>query len=283
MVNKKGIFKPHFVEARDLPDLWFRAVYDCLEKGHAFKIDKGSYEGQQRFEYDYFIGHVAYPEHGSETIEILPQIPKSFGIPNPVELGYVYGDENHERSYVEYVMSDRKEPGEAYTYGERLTKARLDGDKLAWWEKEDKNIINRDRKVDGNIVFEKDRHLYLNQIEEIIDTYKKFGHRNNQTVLQIAEPTDRILKDPPCLRQIDTRIQDNMLNFIIYFRSWDLWGGLPANLAAIESLHKYMADSIGVDQGVFIVESKGLHLYDYVWKLAEQRTGLEGIIKSKQE
>jgi thymidylate synthase len=275
-------FKPYFVESRDLPDLWFRAVYDILQKGQVFKIDKGSFEGQKRLEYDFFIGHVRDPSFGSGTHEILPQIPPSFGIPNPVDLAYVYGGEGYSRSYVEYVMTPRKEPGESYTYGERLTKARLSGDKLAWWEGENDKIINRKKEVDGTIVFEEDGELFLNQIEEVIDTYKRFGLRNNQLVLQVAEPTDRLLKDPPCLRQIDTRIQDGRLHFIVTFRSWDLWAGLPANLAAIEYLQKYMALCVGVEQGEMIVESKGLHLYDYVWELAQKRTQLEGIIKGKE-
>ena len=76
-------------------------------------------------------------------------------------------------------------------------------------------------------------------------------------VLQIAHPTDTLLLDPPCLRSIDTRIQDNKLHFVIYFRSWDLWGGFPANLAAIQQMKEYMASQIGVEDGEIIASSKG--------------------------
>jgi len=127
------------------------------------------------------------------------------------------------------------------------------------------------REVDGKIVFEKDGQLYLNQIEWVIDTYKKYGHRNNQMVLQVAHPSDLTLLDPPCLRSIDTRIQDHALHFFVYFRSWDLWNGLPANLAAIQHLKEYMAAEIGVTDGEMIVESKGLHLYGYAEDLAKLR------------
>ena len=78
-----------------------------------------------------------------------------------------------------------------------------------------------------------------------------------------------LLQDPPCLRSIDTRIQDNKLVFIVYFRSWDLFGGMPANLGAIQLMKEYMAAEIGVDPGETIASSKGLHLYDYAWELAE--------------
>ncbi|MBW1840305.1 MAG: thymidylate synthase [Deltaproteobacteria bacterium] len=258
--------KIHKIEARDLPDLWFQAVHDILDHGRRFKIDRGSYAGQTRLEYDYFTGHVKYPG----THPLLPDIPLACGIPDPVEEAYIYGGEGYERSYIEYLMSSRKEPGESYTYGERLTRAPLTGDKLSWWEADNAEIIDK-RAVDGKAVFEESGQLYLNQIEWVIQTYKTHGSRNNQMVLQVAHPSDLTLLDPPCLRSIDTRIQDETLHFMVYFRSWDLWGGLPANLAAIQNLKEYMAGEIGVKDGGMIVESKGLHLYGYAEDLAKLR------------
>jgi len=109
----------------------------------------------------------------------------------------------------------------------------------------------------------------LNQIELLIWTYKNKGYRNNQMVLQVAHPTDMLLQDPPCLRQIDTRIQDGKLHFMVYFRSWDLWGGFPANLGGIQLLKEYCASEIGVEDGEIIATSKGLHIYDYSFDLAK--------------
>jgi thymidylate synthase len=254
------------VDARDLPDLWFQAVNNILDSGRRFQIDRGSYEGQTRLEYDYFMGHVKYPG----TVPLIPDIPPSCGIPNPVEHDYIYGGNGYERAYIEYLMSARKEPGESYTYGERLTKVPITRDKLAWWESKEKDIVDI-REIDGKVVFEENGALYLNQIEWIVDTYNKYGHRNNQMVLQVAHPSDMTLLDPPCLRHIDTRIQDNTLYFFVYFRSWDLWNGFPANLAAIQNLKEYMAAEIGVEDGEMVVESKGLHLYGYAEDLAKMR------------
>ncbi len=256
----------HNITARDLPDLWFQAVHDILEKGRKFTIDRGSYKGQNRLEYDYFSALVKYPA----TQPLLPDIPASCGIPNPVEEAYIYGGEGYDRSYIEYLMTDHKEPGESYTYGERLTKVPIRGEKLDWWLENNSEIMDI-KDIDGKILFKENNKIYLNQIEWIIKTYKKFGYRNNQMVLQVAHPSDIALLDPPCLRSIDTRIQDNTLHFIIYFRSWDLWGGLPANLAGIQNLKTYMADEIGVRDGEMIVESKGLHLYGYAEDLAKLR------------
>jgi len=256
----------HKIDARDLPDLWFQAVHNILDNGRRFTIDRGSYAGQTRLEYDYFIGHVTYPG----TQPLLPDIPPNCGIPNPVEEGYIYGGNGYERSYLEYLMTGHKEPGESYTYGERLTRAPLRGDKLAWWNSRHSEIIDH-RQIDGKILVEDENTLFVNQIEWIIDTYKNYGHRNNQMVLQVAHPTDLTLVDPPCLRSIDTRIQDETLHFCVYFRSWDLWGGMPANLAGIQNLKEYMATEIGVKDGEIIVESKGLHLYGYAEDLAKLR------------
>lgn len=230
--------KIHQVEARDLSDLWFQAVYGILEHGRRFIVDKGSFAGQTRLEYDYFIGTVQHPD----TAPLVPTIPEGLGIPAPVDPDYVFGGVAYKRSYIEYLMTPVKEPNEDYTYGERLTRA----------------LVNSEGR-------------FLNQIDHIIETYKKHGHRNNQMVLQIAQPSDLMLGDPPCLRHIDTRIQDGKLIFFVYFRSWDLWGGLPANLAAIQTLKEHMALEIGVEDGPMLVESKGLHLYGYAEPLARIR------------
>lgn len=95
----------------------------------------------------------------------------------------------------------------------------------------------------------------------------------NQAVLQIAQPSDCWLSDPPCLRSIHIKITDNKLIFYPYFRSNDLWSGYPANLAGIAVLQKYVADEIGIELGEMIYSSSGLHIYGYAEELAKLRTG----------
>lgn len=260
----------HTIEARDLPDLWFQAVNDIFEHGKEFTIDQGSYAGQKRLEYDYFVGFVYTPSWGSGTIEILPQIPSHFNIPNPVDLDYIYGGPNYSRSYIEYIMTDRLEPNESYTYGSRLRKYRIPHDVKVGLDYS--SILFNEKILHRELGTETNRYeYYLDQIEYVIWHFKKFGHRTNQMVLQISQPSDLLLSDPPCWRHCFCRIQDNKLHFHIYFRSWCLFNGLPANLAGIEYLQKYMASEIGVEQGEFIVESSGLHLYDHVVELAKKR------------
>ncbi len=131
-------------------------------------------------------------------------------------------------SYLPYLMTAHKRKGEQYTYGQYLEK----------------------------------------QIAEVIKMYKEDGHNTNQAFMAVGDEKSISLSDPPCLRAIDTRVREGKLNFIVYFRSWDLWAGFPSNLAAIQLLKEYMAGEIGVGDGEMIAMSKGLHLYEYAWELA---------------
>jgi len=214
-----------FIKARDLPDAWFQCVYQILENGRTYTIDRGSYEGQERIEFDYITVHIKYP--GKRPL--LPDIPPALGIPNPVDNDYL-------DQYLPYLMTSTKKEGEEYTYGEYLEP----------------------------------------QIKEVIRMYREDGHGTNQAYMTVGNPKTLYLSDPPCLRGVDTRIKDNKLHFVVYFRSWDLWNGFPANLGAIQLLKEYMAESIGVEDGQIIAASKGLHLYDYIWELAKLRTMKSG-------
>jgi thymidylate synthase len=255
------------IQARDLPDLWFQAVRGIIDHGRSFVIDQGSYAGQTRLEYDYFTGIITFPG----TRPLLPDIPAHIGIPNPVDTNYLYGGEGYDRSYIEYLMTGRKEPGESYTYGSRLAEAEIG--KIDTFKAKSGKFDHIYNQLSKELIQKEDltNRYFINQIEWIIEVYKRYGHRNNQLVLQVAQPSDLILNDPPCLRSIDTRIQDGRLHFFVYFRSWDLWSAMPANLAAIQHLKEYMAGEIGVADGEMIVESKGLHIYGYATDLAKTR------------
>ena len=133
------------------------------------------------------------------------------------------------KSYLPYLMTAHKAEGEQYTYGQYLEK----------------------------------------QIAKVIKMYKEDGFNTNQAFMAVGNEESIDLSDPPCLRAIDTRIRDDKLHFIVYFRSWDLWAGFPSNLAAIQLLKEYMSSQIGVADGELIALSKGLHLYEYAWELAQ--------------
>lgn len=254
------------IEATTLSDAWFQTVYKCLEVGREFIIDKGSYEGEKRLEFDWITIHIKHPN----VLPLIPKLPAHYNLPDPVSEEYLV-------DYVPYLMTADKKMGESYTYGSRINGHDMGKNYFPSIVKrrkyEDIYRIDLIDNPEAFIVFDFPPVVLLNQVKAIIETYKKYGHRNNQNILQIAEPSDVMLQDPPCLRHIDTRIQNNKLHFFPYFRSWDLWGGFPANLAAIQMLKEYMAAEIGVEDGEIIASSKGLHIYDYVWELVETIRG----------
>ncbi|MFH1031097.1 MAG: thymidylate synthase [Chloroflexota bacterium] len=210
-----------FIEANTLSEAWFLAVRKLFEAGTKYKIDRGSYKGQYRLEFDYFTLHVKYPG----TLPMVPDVPA--GIPAPCTMEYV-------ESYLPYLLTGEKHKNEEYTYGQYLDP----------------------------------------QIKKVIAMYKNDGCNTNQAFMAVGDASSIDLPDPPCLRGIDTRIRDGKLNFIVYFRSWDLWGGLPGNLAGIELVKQYMASEIGVENGEIIAASKGLHLYDHSWEIAKRAVRL---------
>jgi thymidylate synthase len=253
-----------YIKATTLGDAWFQTLFRMLEEGTVFKIDRGSYAGQKRLEFDWITIHIQKPG----IRPLLPQIAEHHYIPNPVADDYL-------DDYLPYLMTGELKPGESYTYGQRIAKAPFNSNWRTFTLDEFKEIVIQDIEAwqDENVVMvEFDNGMaqtFLSQIELMIWTYKNKGYRNNQMVLQVAQPSDMLLQDPPCLRHIDTRIQDGKLHFYPYFRSWDLWGGFPANLGGIQLLKEYCAAEIGVEDGEMIATSKGLHIYDYSFDLAK--------------
>jgi thymidylate synthase len=211
--------------ARDLPDAWFQCVYNIFEKGREYVIDRGSFEGQKRLEYDLMVLKIQFPE----TRPLIPDIPPGIGLPAPTDMDYVH-------EYLDKLCSKAsKAEDEDYTYG-----------------------------------------MYLeDQIAEVIRIYREEGFGTNQACMAVCDRDSIFLGDPPCLRQIDTRIYEaeRKLHFVVYFRSWDLWAGFPTNLAGIQLMKEYMASEIGVEPGETIAVSKGMHLYEYAWELGKMRLG----------
>lgn len=204
------------IEVKTLPEAWFQCIRTLLDKGHEYVIDRGSYAGQKRLEFDFVTVRVEFP--GSKPI--VPDTPP--GIPPPATQEYI-------EDYLPYLMTGVKKENELYTYGEDIDY----------------------------------------QLPELIKMYREDGFGTNQACMSVGDKSSIYLEHSQCLRLIDTRVSNGKLHFVVYFRSWDLWGGFPANLAAIQILKEYVADEIGVKDGELIASSKGLHLYDHCWDLAK--------------
>jgi len=207
--------------ARTIDEAFFQAIRLLFQKGRIYRIDRGSFEGHRRLEYDFITLQITAP--GTRPLApILPQ-----GVAPPTDDGTI---ENYAATYL---MTDAPAPNEQYTYGQYLAA----------------------------------------QFPEVIRMYREDGHETNQAYMAVGDAASIRLEHPPCLRGVDTRISRGKLHFMLYFRSWDLWGGLPENLGGLQLLKEYMASEIGVEDGEIIACSKGLHIYDYAWPMALARLG----------
>jgi len=65
--------------------------------------------------------------------------------------------------------------------------------------------------------------------------------------------------------------KDGKLHFAVYYRSWDLWGGFPVNIAATQLVKEELGSALEVEDGEILALGKGLHLWEYSWEWASCR------------
>jgi thymidylate synthase len=256
------------IRTTTLADSWFQLIY-ALVRGNVgrtvYTIDKGSYVGQKRLEFNYAVVQIDHPE----VRPLIPDLPPHINIPAPVEsMEYV------EEYFSNYLMNPQLEENETYKYA-------------TWLAPGAERVIEQLKGAPGNnqaaislggwapTSIEKDKSMAEQVLGIAIPTIK--GDKS----LSLSMDTDSYIdpatgqRDPACLRLVDFRYSsDGLLHMIVYFRSWDLWGGYPANLAGLQLYKEYIAESIGAKPGKTIAQSKGLHLYDHAIDVAAQRLGM---------
>jgi thymidylate synthase len=157
----------------------------------------------------------------------------------PCDFKYVQG------YALEYLWCSAKKEDETYTYGSRLNEP-------------------------------------VNQIEEAIKRYIE-ERRDRQVTMVIRRPDD-ILKfdsighksEPPCLSLIDTEVLDGKMHLTCYFRSWDAFGGLPANIAGLQLFNEAFVNeinergSLSLKTGKLVFHSKNCHIYQRQYNLVKE-------------
>jgi thymidylate synthase len=249
------MLKPIFITSRDIPDLWFQLIDSTVNYGREYLVTKGS-TPSKRMELDFMSAQITHP--GTRPLE--PDIPPGLGIPNPVEPGYV-------DKYIEYYITDKKEENEHYTYGQDLSwqiewvinyyKEHGPGTKHCYMTiGRPESLFFYDKNVDyENFIYVNSRDTSTPILRGVIDNY---FNKNTDGSSQ-------------CMRGIDTAIKDDKLHFSIHFRSWNLWNGLPANLACIQMIKEYMASEIGVEDGEMFITCLKLGLQESCFDLAKKR------------
>lgn len=258
---------PHSIaiKAKNLDDLYFKAVISDLEHGRLNKITDGSYSGSYRIEFDNANLIIENPLMAPMT----PQ-PRA-GIPVSTNM------EKVDDYFSKYLISGKLADKEHYTYG-------------AWI-----NGVPTDIELSHNGI---PRGGKLNQLEWCVKHFIKKGYGNNHCYITIgcAEGLQRY--DLPyksdaekgsteCLRGLSLKINDNKLNLTCFFRSWDLIAGMPENLAGFAKLMDYTCNMINaykeelkpelpeVNPGMLYANSDGLHIYAHDLDIAKMLANID--------
>ena len=122
----------------------------------------------------------------------------------------------------------------------------------------------------------------VDQVEEAIKRYVE-EQQDRQVTMVIRLPED-IRKtrlnsnekhEPPCLSLIDTEILEGKVHMTCYFRSWDAYAGLPANIAGIQLFNEAFVSEINsrgnlnLETGKLIFHSKNCHIYHRQYRLVD--------------
>ena len=109
----------------------------------------------------------------------------------------------------------------------------------------------------------------MSQIDRVVDLLIESGGNTNQATLVIGDVKTTFSPDPPCLRSISFKVVNNKLNMTVYFRSWDIFAGLPENLGGLQLLKEYVLNELpeGYEDGKIIAFSDGAHVYEQYFNL----------------
>ena len=73
------------LSATTIPDAWFQLIYNIFDYGQEYKIDRGSFEGCTRLEYDYVSVEIMNPG----LAPLIPEFPAWMNCPPPVTQEYL--------------------------------------------------------------------------------------------------------------------------------------------------------------------------------------------------
>ncbi len=110
------------------------------------------------------------------------------------------------------------------------------------------------------------------QIPRIIEILNKARGFTNQACMSIGDKDSTNLSDPPCLRLISFKVVAGKLVMTFFFRSWDLYTGLPENIGGLQLLKEYVLAHLDFEciDGKIIAYSDGLHIYEQYFELVDK-------------
>ena len=110
-----------------------------------------------------------------------------------------------------------------------------------------------------------------NQIENIIRLLRE-KPSSRRAVIQLFNASDlnSYHKDIPCTCNLQFLVRDNKLNLITYMRSNDAYIGLPHDIFSFTMIQEIIANTLGVEIGLYTHFVGSLHLYDVKIESAKQ-------------
>ncbi len=107
------------------------------------------------------------------------------------------------------------------------------------------------------------------QLPRAVSLLNAAAGNTNQACIQIGDTRSIELDDPPCLRILSFKVVNGFLQLSAFFRSWDLFAGLPENLGGLQLLKEYVLAQLTfpVEDGPIVAYSDGLHIYEQYFTL----------------
>ena len=243
----KQTFKSVFIQGRNIDDVWFKLLYELCLHGRFYKITDGSYAGDFRLEFDNVDGIIERPIEYNESGVRLPLSPTTpQGCPSPCT------DEDLGKYKENYLKNSVLAENEHYKYATFIAGGEYHIPHIEILEQPGAMFY---------IPYSSAKIMIPNQLEWCKEHFRKKGFGNNHCCMAIAYPESNLAYDipytdetdrqtSPCLRLIDMKIvYDGLhyfLNWYVYFRSQDLWGGWPVNYGGLSFLMEETAYYLGV-------------------------------------
>jgi len=133
-----------------------------------------------------------------------------------------------------------------------------------------------DYLLGGRLPAENESYTYASrigdQLPKAIEMLRNTPNTNQASIV-VGRPEDLDLEDPACLRAIDFKVHHGKLDVATFWRSWDLWAGLPTNLGGLALMMEYVSQETGVQTGTLRAASQGAHAYGYQIPFLKARMG----------
>ena len=211
----------------------------------AFDIPDGWYKALEKI---WTEGDSFFVGYGSEVTETR-KLNISLEIENPYIRPLLADKAPCDMKYVtsyalQYLWLGEKAEGETYTYGGRLREP-------------------------------------IDQVELAIQRFVE-EPRDRQVTMLIRRPEDLLKElagmkhEPPCLTILDMEMLDGKLHTTGYFRSWDCYAGLPANLAGIQIFLEAFVAEVNrrsgkhYSTGKMVFHCKNCHIYSRLDQIIEE-------------